>query len=85
MSEAKAAVVADKTFDVAVLGAGLKGRQKHFYAAASQLYGWAQHAHHWPSAPVKLTADQFAEALDRASKYPGVELLDAAKSKHFGA
>jgi hypothetical protein len=32
-----------------------------------------------------LTADQFAEALERASKFPGVELLDAAKSKLLGA
>jgi site-specific recombinase XerD len=66
-------------------GAALKGRARHFYAAARVFYGWARHEHHFPSDPVLLTAEQFAEALDRASKFPGVELLDAAKSKLIGA
>lgn len=70
---------------VAEHGAKLKGRAKHIYAAARVLYGWARHEHHFPSDPVRLTADQFVEALERAAKFPGVELLDAAKSKLLGA
>jgi hypothetical protein len=79
------AVVADGKRAVAEHGATLKGRARHYYAAARQLYGWGIHEHHFPGDPIKLTADQFAEALDRASKFPGVELLDAAKSKLLGA
>jgi hypothetical protein len=79
------AVVADGKRTVAEHGAALKGRARHYYAAARQLYGWARHEHHFPGDPIKLTADQFAEALDRAAKFPGVELLDAAKSKLIGA
>ena len=70
---------------VAEHGARLKGRAKHIYAAARVLYGWALHEHHYPSDPVRLTAEQFAEALECAAKFPGVKLLDAAKSKLLGA
>jgi hypothetical protein len=83
--EVAAPVVADAKRSVAEHGAALRGKSKHFYAAARVLYGWARHEHHYPAEPVMLTADQFAEALDRASKFPGVELLDAAKAKPPGA
>jgi hypothetical protein len=85
MSDEKEPKVADAALPVAEHGAKLKGRARHFYAAAKALYGWALHEHHFPGDPIRLTADQFAEALDRASKFPGVKLLDAAKSKLLGA
>jgi hypothetical protein len=87
MSEAKEpkAIPKVETRSVAAHGAGLKGRQKHIYAAARVLYGWALQEHHYPSDPINLTDAEFAEALKRAAKFPGVELLDAAKSKLLGA
>ncbi len=83
MNEAKAP--AEPTRSVAEHGAELRGKVRHIYAAARVLYGWARHEHHFPNEPVKLTAAQFVEALDRAAKFPGVDLLDAAKSKLIGA
>lgn len=78
-------IVADEKRSVADHGKKLGGRARHVYAAARVLYGWAGHEHHYPNQPVMLTADQFATALERAAKFPGVELLEAAKAKPPGA
>lgn len=53
----------------------------HIFAAASQLYGWEEHAFHFQAKPQLFTKEEFDAALKAAGEFPASELPLSA----FGA
>lgn len=59
--------------------AKLKTKPERF-ASADYLHGWSEHAHHYVLEPLKLSEEDYSEAIDVAGKFPTV----APHAKAFG-